>query len=68
MQDIENLRQEKAQLNQEKIEELLEYKNQADMYENERRKSQEVNTQLKSSNQVHSYKNTACAPHEKPIN
>ena len=64
MQDIEKLRQEKAQLNQEKTqlslenslktEELLDYKKQADiMYENERRKSQEVNTQLKSSNQVH---------------
>ena len=74
IQEKAQLMQEKAQLMQEKVQlslenglkanELLDYKKQADMYENERRMSQEVNTQLKSQMQVHirilTYKNTAC--------
>ena len=59
MQDNAKLRQENTQLSLEnrlKAKELLDYKKQADTYENERRRSQEVNTQLKSSNQVYMYK------------
>lgn len=56
IQDNAKLREEKAQLIQEKTQirlSLEDYKKQADMYENERRRSQEVNSQIKSSNQVY---------------